>query len=277
MADMPWVRFFPSDWLGGTRSMSAAETGIYITLIATMYERGEPIPEDHVRLARLCGASNSSFKACLTSLIDDGKVIRVDGGLWNDRVQKEVVYRSEKSEVGSRAAKAKWDKKRNEINEDDHAPAMPSQSARNANQNPEPDTRDNSLRSLAPQAASKRKVGTRLSPDWVLPRAWGQWALDDVKDTSVEFIRSQADQFKDYWISKSGSAATKMDWEATWRNWIRNAVQRAPRSNAQAKPLKGLALVREQLRQEIEDAGFGGEEGSDNQALQQLPFGSGEH
>ena len=39
MSKMPWIRFFPSDWLAGTRGMSAVETGVYITLIATMYER----------------------------------------------------------------------------------------------------------------------------------------------------------------------------------------------------------------------------------------------
>lgn len=106
MSEMPWVRFFPSDWLGGTRGMSAAETGIYITLIASMYERGEPVPEEPARLARLCGASNSAFKTALESLISEGKIRRVEGGLWNDRVEKEGVYRAEKSEVARSAGRA---------------------------------------------------------------------------------------------------------------------------------------------------------------------------
>ncbi len=75
MSEMPWVRFFPSDWLGGTRGMGAAETGIYITLVATMYERCEPIPEDHKRLSRLCGASNSAFKKALEDLVSEGNAI----------------------------------------------------------------------------------------------------------------------------------------------------------------------------------------------------------
>jgi len=103
MSDLPWVRFFPSDWLAGTRGMSAAETGIYITLIATMYERGEPIPEDTKRLARLCGASNSAFKQALEILIDEGKIDRVEGGLWNRKVEKECKNRSEKSEMARNA------------------------------------------------------------------------------------------------------------------------------------------------------------------------------
>lgn len=151
MSEMPWVRFFPSDWLGGTRALSAAETGIYITLIATMYERGSPIAFDATKLARLCGASNSSFRAALTSLIADGKIIETEAGLWNERVAKEVVYRQEKSDVGSRAAKAKWDKKRNEINGNDDALAMHSQSDRNANQKPEPDAIKKDINPLPPK------------------------------------------------------------------------------------------------------------------------------
>lgn len=140
MSDMPWVRFFPSDWLGGTRGMSAAETGIYITLIATMYERGEPIPEDHARLARLCGASNATFRASLETLISEGKITRVEGGLWNDRVEKENVYRSEKSEVGRQAAQVRWSGKDKKNNSATDASALQSHSDGNANQIP--DTRE---------------------------------------------------------------------------------------------------------------------------------------
>jgi uncharacterized protein YdaU (DUF1376 family) len=150
---MPWVRFFPSDWLGGTRGMSAVETGVYITLIATMYERNEPIVEDHARLARLCGASNSAFKKALETLLDEGKIIRSPSGLWNDRVEKEQVYLSEKSEVGSRAANARWKQKGNENNTGDDANALPTQSPGNANQKPEARTISSSLRSEESRAA----------------------------------------------------------------------------------------------------------------------------
>jgi hypothetical protein len=62
--------------------MTAAETGIYITLIALMYERREPLPSDTERLARMCGASKREFSAALKALIDDGKITIVDGALW---------------------------------------------------------------------------------------------------------------------------------------------------------------------------------------------------
>lgn len=69
-----------------------------------MYERPEPTPEDHARLARLCGAPNPAFKNALQGLIEEGEIIRTEDGLCNDRVEKEQVYLSEKSEGGLRAA-----------------------------------------------------------------------------------------------------------------------------------------------------------------------------
>lgn len=150
---LPWVRFFPSDWLAGTRGMSAAETGVYISLIAMMYERGEPLAEDHPRLARLCGASNSGFAKALGSLLEQKKIVRKDGGLWNDRVGREQVYLSEKSAVGKHAANSRWQKTQQK-QEPTNADAMPAHSEGIANQ--KPDTRS--------QKEKKKSIG--LSPEF---------------------------------------------------------------------------------------------------------------
>lgn len=108
MSAITHVRFYPSDWLAGTRGLTAAETGIYITLIAMMYERGGPLQEEMGRLARLCGASNSTFAKTLDTLVSEGKVTRSEHGLFNSRVRKELSYVMEKSEVARGKAKTRW-------------------------------------------------------------------------------------------------------------------------------------------------------------------------
>ncbi|KQY73963.1 hypothetical protein ASD52_26395 [Ensifer sp. Root142] len=54
------------------------------------------------------------------------------------------------------------------------------------------------------------------------------------------FDRSQAmtefDKFRDYWNAKTGKDATKLDWPATWRNWLRNAAKPRNRPHQQAPP-----------------------------------------
>lgn len=63
------------------------------------------------------------------------------------------------------------------------------------------------------------KRARRLADDWVLPASWGRWALNEGYAEAT--IRLQADQFADFWRAKGGKDAAKLDWEATWRNWMR--------------------------------------------------------
>lgn len=65
--------------------------------------------------------------------------------------------------------------------------------------------------------------GYRLPNDWVLPKPWGEWALEEFKTWTPDVVRVEADKFRDFWCSKAGREAAKLDWQATWRNWCRNA------------------------------------------------------
>ncbi|WP_208434673.1 DUF1376 domain-containing protein [Bartonella taylorii] len=38
-----------------------------------------------------------------------------------------------------------------------------------------------------------------------------------------ERVKVEIAKFRDYWTAKSGKDATKIDWQATWRNWVRNS------------------------------------------------------
>lgn len=62
--------------------------------------------------------------------------------------------------------------------------------------------------------------GSRLPKDWVLPDDWRAWAVAERPGLDVDL---EAAKFADFWHAKAGKDATKLNWEATWRNWIRNA------------------------------------------------------
>jgi hypothetical protein len=47
-------------------------------------------------------------------------------------------------------------------------------------------------------------------------------------------LRAAHRKFTDYWRAKSGQAATKVDWVATWRNWIRTEAERGPHRNGRS-------------------------------------------
>lgn len=63
--------------------------------------------------------------------------------------------------------------------------------------------------------------GTRLPQDWALPRKWGEWALGLCPEWSPEKVRDVAAEFRDFWLGVPGKAGRKADWEATWRNRVR--------------------------------------------------------
>lgn len=70
---------------------------------------------------------------------------------------------------------------------------------------------------------SKPGRGTRLTPDWELEQEWGEWAMD--QGMKGEDVVRESEKFKDFWLSKTGPNATKANWEATWRNWIRSHLE----------------------------------------------------
>jgi hypothetical protein len=78
-----------------------------------------------------------------------------------------------------------------------------------------------------PNGSSMR--ATRLPPDWQLPREWAEWAFSQGMDELSS--RREGERFRDYWVSTPGQRGVKLDWQATWRNWVRRWLdERATRA-----------------------------------------------
>ena len=105
--------------------MTAEETGVYITLIARMYEMAGAVERDDERLYRICGCkSKRGFVKILDYLKSEGKVSDVDGMLSNEKVEKIIKKVVEKSSSARDAAQARWDKKTSKNNGDGNADAV---------------------------------------------------------------------------------------------------------------------------------------------------------
>lgn len=53
------------------------------------------------------------------------------------------------------------------------------------------------------------------------------WAARSIPGYDID---AETENFIDYWRSKPGAAATKTDWPATWRTWMRRNAKEAPQS-----------------------------------------------
>lgn len=64
-----------------------------------------------------------------------------------------------------------------------------------------------------------RKRGTRIDPTYRPSPELIAWARTEAPGIDV---RAVTEQFVDYWTAATGQKATKLDWDATWRTWVRN-------------------------------------------------------
>lgn len=66
--------------------------------------------------------------------------------------------------------------------------------------------------------------GSRLASDWTPSVADRSFA----EDNGLSPLKTErtAASFRDYWLAKPGQGGVKLDWSATWRNWVRSDVER---------------------------------------------------
>jgi hypothetical protein len=72
-----------------------------------------------------------------------------------------------------------------------------------------------------------------LPAGWKPSDADRQFALDRLGSNRA--CHEALAGFCDFWWSKAGADACKLDWSATWRNWVRRAADRKPRGSPQAR------------------------------------------
>lgn len=83
------------------------------------------------------------------------------------------------------------------------------------------------------ESTPPRSAGaSRLDQNFHPPNDWIDFALTE--GFSQTEAQREADKFRDYWIAQPGAKGRKLDWFATWRNWVRRAGDgRKPSSSGQ--------------------------------------------
>jgi hypothetical protein len=79
---------------------------------------------------------------------------------------------------------------------------------------------------LSPKTSTAldRKRGTRLPDNFAVTAEMVAWFRENCPNVDG---KTETDAFIDYWHSKPGREGCKLDWVATWRNWMRNQEKRA--------------------------------------------------
>jgi uncharacterized protein YdaU (DUF1376 family) len=105
---LPYLRFYPQDFLFGARNFTAEETGIYIRLLLHEADRGY-LPSDPAQLADLAGVAASKLARLWPRRLQS-KFVEIDAKLYSVRLESERVRALRAAQRGSSAARGKRDK-----------------------------------------------------------------------------------------------------------------------------------------------------------------------
>jgi hypothetical protein len=224
----PAFQFYPADWRKdpALSACSLSARGLWIELMCIAHEGGtygvlsiNGKPMAPAQIARMVGESPSVVAKLLAELEDAGVFSRDEQGcIYSRRMVKDEHVRNVRADAGRLGGNPNLLKQKDKQTE---------------GQNPTPSSSYSSSslenEDTAPSAKSPR--GTALPKDWTLPDDWKTWAEKERPDVDVVLA---ADSFRDFWIGKAGKEGRKADWQATWRNWVRNQRAQTYRKAAPA-------------------------------------------
>ena len=103
---------------------------------------------------------------------------------------------------------------------------------------------------VTPLTPQRGKRGTRLDPNWTPSPELVAQMRDECPAVD---LKAEHRVFVDYWIAQPGQRGTKLDWPATWRNWMRRKqsdsrgrltpTQRAEQTAAAGRRVAGTTIT----------------------------------
>lgn len=252
---MNFFPFHPGDYMLRTAHLDPIEDLAYRRLIDLYYVNESPLVGTADELARVIRLRSYSAQVCAVL----GEFFTEAEGVWAHSHCDGVIaqYRAkakqaaENGKLGGRPRKTQKEPNHNPEITQPVILANPEETGSKANQEPITNNQIDQDQKICAATAAPDQIedpkgtsgpvqpkagkGTRLAKDWTLPDAWRAWALEARTELGAAGIDLEADKFRDHWHAATGAKATKADWLATWRNWVRNA--NAPR-NVHAFPVK---------------------------------------
>jgi len=182
--------------------LTMLQHGAYNLLLDACYDR-EAFPTMDQALEWTWASSQAEIEA-VTFVLGRFFTLDNEGQYIQERIQDELANYHANAETNKRIAIEREAKRKG--NNTNRAPTVDEPPPNHKPLTKEP-------------VVGKPTKGSRLSPDWMLPKEWETWAQAERPDLN---IHKTAESFRDFWIAKAGAGGVKLDWQATWRNWVRS-------------------------------------------------------
>lgn len=231
---IPYFNFYPSDFMGGTRGLSAQQVGVYMMLLCKIYEDNGPVEFDSYKLSTYCGMRENTFIKIFDQLVRLDKLQHENGAVFNERAQTEISSRANTLKNNSKAGKVSAQKRQQKQQSN---PTGVQRVFNHTDSDSDTDTVKKDIytdqQELIPSEPAKpkpkksrRKPQLPLPADFEMPESWIAPAIKDgVPD---QLIAKQFEKFKKHHLSKGNVMA---DWKQAWGTWTGNYQDFKPRGN----------------------------------------------
>jgi uncharacterized protein YdaU (DUF1376 family) len=247
MSELPILPLWVNKYDGGTAHLSLEEDGAFMRLLRLCWKTpGCRIPDDPRWIRRMMRVDEETYGRVVRPILDE--FFERKQGYWQslrllEEYERAWSMKRARAEAGAKGGKAKALKDKGE--EPSNATILPEQTHDKSVAIHLPSPSHLNLEEKEPSyegSKKKREVsskGTRLPEDWLPSETMIEDALAIGEKLNIHFLRKEledeADRFRDYWIAQPGAKGIKLDWPATWRNWIRRAapnIRGAARENS---------------------------------------------
>lgn len=197
-----YMNFYPfhiGDYASHTRHLSLIEDLAYRRLIDAYYLAEKPLNGQADLIARSIGMREykEEVEYVLALFFEN-----TEKGYVNKRADEEIAKYQAKADSARNANRIKLEK----------ISALKSEPIQTVTKNQEPLTNNHSIEVAKAPKAQRLKIEE-------LPNDWQIFCKTERPDLNPQAIWNQ---FKDYWVAQGGQKGAKLDWFATWRNWVRN-------------------------------------------------------
>ena len=214
--DMHYYQHHIGDFIKDTSFLTNEEIGIYLKLIWLYYDSEKPLPNNLFELGMKTGTRDNQI--VLEGLLEMFFIFDEQNKCWNHtRCDKEIEHYKQQLSTASKAGKASALKRAMNKN-----PTSVEQTLNECSTEVQPTNNQQPLTNNQ----EKNKRGLRLPEDFLFPKDWCDFIIEQRPELNAQ---KTFDQFKDYWIAQAGQKGVKLDWFATWRNWVRST--NAPKQN----------------------------------------------
>ena len=213
---MNFFKLYIGDYQRDTAHLSITEHGAYLLMLQHYYATEKPLPMGKA-LHRMLRAQDKAEREAIDAVAAQFWTV-TDAGLVNERADREITKAGEQADTNrriavEREAARKAARERHE---------QSTNRATNDQPNQTPDTRHHSV-SKTPRGETR---GARLPPDWTPEPV--HMAFAEGLGLRNGAAAAELAKFRDYWTAQPGQKGVKTDWPATWRNWVRRAVEDRP-------------------------------------------------